>query len=205
MNLSASLRTGLILASQSASRRAMLSAAGVDFEPIPSEVDEGAIKAELVARGQTPRDIALALATEKALVVSKAYPGRWTLGSDSIVSVTGEIYDKPCSRAEAADHLRRFSGQMMLLDSAAVLARDGSVIEWTSDDATLEVRTLSDDFIEDYLAEEWPAISGCVGCFRIEGLGIQLFDYVTGSHFTVLGMPLLPVLEHLRKHGMLAS
>jgi septum formation protein len=205
MNPSASLRTGLILASQSASRRAMLSAAGVDFEPIPADVDEGAIKAELVARGQTPRDVALALATEKALVVSKAYPGRWTLGSDSIVSVEGELYDKPRSRVEAAEHLRSFSGQVMLLNSAAVLARNGGVVAQTSDDATLEVRTLSDAFIEDYLVEEWPAISGCVGCFRIEGRGVQLFDSVTGSHFTVLGMPLLPVLGHLRQHGLLAS
>ncbi len=194
-----------ILASQSASRRAMLSAAGVDFEPIPAEVDERSIKERLLRAGQPPRDIALALATEKALVVSKAYPGRWTLGSDSIVSVAGQLYDKPRSRAEAADHLQQFSGQLMLLDSAAVLARDGRVVESTSDGASLELRTLSDDFIEDYLAEEWPAISGCVGCFRIEGRGVQLFERVTGSHFTVLGMPLLPVLGHLRKHGMLAS
>ncbi|MFM2098625.1 MAG: hypothetical protein RLZZ366_164 [Pseudomonadota bacterium] len=195
----------LILASQSASRQAMLSAAGVGFEAIPADVDELVIKEKLVALGQTPRDIALALATEKALVVSKAYPGRWTLGSDSIVSVAGEIYGKPRSRVEAAEHLRSFSGQAMLLDSAAVLAKDGSVVAQTSDDATLEVRTLSDAFIEDYLAEEWPAISGCVGCFRIEGRGVQLFDTVKGSHFTVLGMPLLPVLEHLRQHGLLAS
>jgi septum formation protein len=195
----------LILASQSASRQAMLNAAGVNFEPIPADVDEHAIKEKLVGRGQTPRDIALALATEKALVVSQANPGRWTLGSDSIVSVAGQMYDKPRLRAEAADHLRRFSGQVMLLDSAAVLARDGAVVAWTSDDARLEIRTLNDAFIEDYLAEEWPAISGCVGCFRIEGRGVQLFNSVTGSHFTVLGMPLLPVLGHLRQHGLLAS
>jgi septum formation protein len=195
----------LILASRSASRRAMLDAAGVGYEAVPADVDESGIKAKLNSEGQDARGIARALATAKALHVSKAYPGRWVLGSDSIVSVGDQMFDKPESRDDAALHLRRFSGQLMVLDSAAVLVRDGAVVDWTSDDARLEVRQLSEDFIESYLATEWPAIAGCVGCFRVEGLGVQLFDRITGSHFTVLGMPLLPVLDFLRRHGVLAS
>ncbi len=195
----------LILASQSASRRAMLDAAGVPHEAIPAHVDEAGIRDDLLAKGQDARAIARALAESKALFVSKAHPGRWVLGGDSIVSIGGKLYEKPQSRADAAAHLREFSGQLMKLDSAAVLARNGIVVDWVSDDAHLEVRDLSDDFIETYLDAEWPAIAGCVGCFRIEARGVQLFDLITGSHFTVLGMPLLPVLGRLRAHGVLPS
>jgi septum formation protein len=94
---------------------------------------------------------------------------------------------------------------VMVLDSAAVLVRDGAMVDWTSDDARLEVRALSEAFITAYLGSEWPAIAGCVGCFRIEGRGVQLFENIIGSHFTVLGMPLLPVLDFLRRHGVMPS
>jgi septum formation protein len=195
----------LILASASASRRAMLGAAGVPHEAVPADVDEAAIKDRLSARGEDVRAIAKALATAKALAVSARFPGRWVLGGDSVVSLGGVTYDKPVSRENAAEHLRAFSGSVMILDSAAVLARDGKLVEWASDDARLEVRNLSEDFIARYLDVEWPAISGCVGCFRIEALGVHLFEVITGSQFTVLGMPLLPVLAFLRKHGVIAS
>jgi septum formation protein len=183
----------------------MLDAAGVAHEAIPAHVDEAAIRDDLLAKGQDSRAIARALAEAKALFVSNTHAGRWVLGGDSIVSVGGRHYEKPRSRDDAAAHLRSFSGQVMKLDSAAVLARDGAVVDWVSDDAYLEVRDLSDAFIETYLDAEWPGIAGCVGCFRIEGLGVQLFDLITGSHFTVLGMPLLPVLGHLRAHGVMPS
>jgi septum formation protein len=195
--------TGLILASQSLSRCAMLDAAGVTYEAIPAHVDEAALTAALLVKGQGSREIARALATAKALHVSAANPGRVVLGSDSIVSLDGALFEKPRSRDDAAAHLRAFSGRLMLLDSAAVLARDGVVIDWTSDDARLEVRALSEDFITTYLDAEWPAIAACVGCFRIEARGVQLFERITGSHFTVLGMPLLPVLGFLRRHGVI--
>ena len=193
----------LILASQSQSRRAMLDAAGVDYQAVPAALDERALEAGLT--GAAAGEVALALAAAKALAVSAAHPGALVLGSDSLVEVAGRRFDKPDSRAEAADHLRFFSGQTMQLHSAAALARDGQVLWTAGDSAVLNVRTLSEPFIEHYLATEWPAIAGCVGVFRIEDRGVQLFESIAGSHFTVLGMPLLPVLGALRQHGALAA
>jgi septum formation protein len=191
----------VILASQSASRRAMLEAAGVLFEARPVDVDEAAIRKELV--GVPPREVAMILAEAKALAGSAAAPGRLVLGSDSLVEVCGRIFSKPKNREEAAEHLRMFSGQPMRLHSAAVLMRDCGAAWRRGDCATLQVRKLSDAFIAGYLEHEWPAVAGCVGVFRIEGRGIQLFERIEGSHFTVLGMPLLPVLAALREQGEL--
>lgn len=192
----------LILASKSASRRAMLDAAGVAHEAIPAQVDERAIEAGLA--GADPAAVALALAQAKGLAVSTVHPGRLVLGSDSLVVVDGRRFDKPASRADAADHLRFFSGREMQLHSAAALAQDGAVVWRHADLARLRVRTLSETFIEAYLRAEWPEVAGCVGVFRIEALGVHLFHGIDGNHFTVLGMPLLPVLEALREHGELA-
>lgn len=189
----------LVLASKSASRRAMLDAAGVAYESVPAEVDERALEADLAA--SDPATIALALAEAKALDVARARPGRLVLGSDSLVSVAGKRFDKPGSRDDAAQHLRQFSGRAMDLHSGAALARDGAIIWRGSDMARLQVRALSDGFIESYLDAEWPAIAGCVGCFRIEARGVQLFDAIEGDQFTVLGMPLLRVLGALRDLG----
>lgn len=195
--------TALVLASQSASRKAMLTEAGVPFTTQPADVDERAIEAEMA--GAPPADIARALARAKALAVARSDPEAWVLGSDSLVSVEGRRFDKPRSRDEAAQHLAFFSGKVMELHSAAALARGGHT-DWDHADlARLKVRHLSDAFIESYLAAEWPAVSGCVGVFRIEALGVQLFEAIEGSHFTVLGMPLLPVLGALRARGVLAA
>ncbi len=193
----------LILASQSASRKAMLTAAGVPFVAVPAAVDERALEA--LAADQLPPEIALTLAKVKALVVSREQGEAMVLGSDSLVTVDGRRFDKPQSRAEAAEHLRHFSGREMHLYSAAALARGGVVLWGHSDRAVLRVRQLSQEFITSYIASEWPAVAGCVGVFRIEALGIQLFESIEGSHFTVLGMPLLPVLGALRDHGELTS
>lgn len=189
----------LVLASQSGSRRAMLDAAGVAFEACPAHVDERAIETGLA--GSPPDAIALALAEAKALAVSGNRPGALVLGSDSLVQVGSRRFDKPASRDDAAAHLRFFSGQAMELHSAAALARDGQVVWRHGEVARLQVRPLSEHFIEGYLAREWPAVAGCVGVFRIEGLGVQLFEAIEGSHFTVLGMPLLAVLGALREFG----
>lgn len=193
----------LILASKSASRRAMLEAAGVAHEAIPADVDEEAIKAELA--GQDTADIALALARAKALAVSATFPDRLVLGSDSMVEVDGRRFDKPVSREDAASHLRFFSGKVMSLHSAAVLARQGEAVAALADRALLHVRPLDDRFITAYLEAEWPAIAGCVGCFRIEARGVHLFDRIEGDHFTILGMPLFPVLRVLRDEGMMIA
>ena len=192
----------LILASASASRKAMLEAAGVAFEARPADVDEAAIRRELVA--VPPAQVALILAEAKALAGSAAAPGRLVLGSDSLVEICGRIFGKPRSRDEAAEHLRLFSGQPMRLHSAAVLMHDCACVWRHGDVAKLQVRALTEDFIESYLAAEWPEVGHCAGVFRIEGRGVQLFEKVEGSHFTVLGMPLLPLLAALREQGELA-
>lgn len=193
----------LLLASASASRRSMLEAAGVEVETWISGVDEGVLKEKL--GGSPPFRLSTALAAAKAVATSVRHPDRLVLGGDSVVAVEGRLFDKPESRDAAADHLRAFSGRTMELTSAAVLVRDGRVVWRHSDTAQLSVRPLCDGFIDRYLDAEWPAIAGCVGCFRAEGPGVQLFERIEGSHFTILGLPLLPVLAELRHRGVMPS
>lgn len=194
----------LILASQSASRTAMLSAAGVAFTAEPAHADEAAVKEAMA--GQHSRDIADALAQLKAMKVSARHPGYLVLGSDSLAVLDdGTILDKPTSRDEAFDHLTRMSGKRHDLVSAAVIAENGQPVWRVVDKAKMFVRPLSPAFIEAYLDAEWPAIAGCVGCYRIEGPGVQLFSRVEGSQFTVLGMPLLAVLDYLRTRKVLPA
>ncbi|NUT01470.1 MAG: septum formation protein Maf [Sphingomonas sp.] len=190
-----------ILASGSSIRRKMLEDAGADFEVVRPDIDEDAEKA-----GQSDYEaIATSLAEAKAVAVSKGRPGEWVIGSDSVVQVDGELFSKPRSREEAAEHLRRFSKKTMLLASAVAFARDGEV-DWSRvGHAELEVRELSEEFIQAYLDSEWPEVGNTVGVFRLEGRGVQLFDTISGGHFTILGMPLLPVLRQLRKRGLLLS
>ncbi len=193
----------LVLASQSASRRAMLDAAGIRHEAIPAYLDERSLEASL--HGSPPELIALALAEAKALAVSAERPDALVLGSDSLVAVAGRRFDKPESREQAAEHLRFFSGKEMQLFSAAALVRQDKVVWSHVALARLHVRELSEEFIADYLDHEWPAVSGCVGVFRIEARGVQLFNRIDGDHFTVLGMPLLAVLGGLRELGELPA
>ncbi len=193
----------IVLASQSGSRKAMLAAAGIAFEACPAHLDERALEESL--GDARPQEVALALASAKALAVSREMPGRLVLGSDSLVAVLGQRFDKPASREDAVVHLRFFSGKPMHLHSAAALARDGRIVWSAADDAVLHVRELSESFIEHYLAAEWPEVAGCVGVFRIEAMGVQLFERIEGNQFTVLGMPLLPVLGALRAEGELEA
>lgn len=188
----------IVLASKSASRRAMLEAAGVEFEARSADLDERAIEAEMA--GARPDQVALALAEAKALAVTADHA---VLGSDSLVVVGNQRFDKPRDRAEAAEHLRQFSGKMMQLHSAAAIARGGEIVWRHPAMAMLSVRPLSDAFIESYLDAEWPEVGHCVGVFRIEARGVQLFDRIEGDQFTVLGMPLLAVLGALRDLGEL--
>jgi septum formation protein len=193
----------IVLASKSASRRAMLQAAGVAFEVRAADIDERALEAAM--EEAEPEEVAQALAAAKAVAVSQAEPHRLVLGSDSLVEVDGRRFDKPASREQAAEHLRFFSGKAMRLHSAAALAAGGRITWLDHSLATLHVRELSDAFIENYLDAEWPAVAGCVGVFRIEARGVQLFERIIGDQFTVLGMPLLAVLEALRERGVLPS
>lgn len=189
----------LVLASKSASRKAMLADAGVEFEAISADVDERAIEESL--GDAPPPEIALALAKAKALAIAK--PDQLVLGSDSLVVVDGRRFDKPRDRENAAEHLRFFSGKEMRLHSAAALVRNGEVVWSHAEVAHLHVRELSEPFIQTYLDAEWPEVGYCVGVFRIEAMGVQLFDRIEGGHFTVLGMPLLAVLGALRDLGEL--
>ena len=192
--------TGIILASNSASRKAMLEAAGVKFTARAGDVDERALEAEM--QDAEPAEIAQALAAAKATSVDA---DELVLGSDSLVEVGGRRFDKPASREQAAEHLHFFSGKVMTLHSAAALARGGKIVWMGSDFARLRVRELSSEFIDAYLDAEWPEVSYCVGVFRIEGPGVQLFESIMGDQFTVLGMPLLQVLDALRDEGALPS
>ena len=196
----------LILASQSTARRAMLEAAGVPHEALAAQVDEESAKASLKAEGIGARDLADALAELKARKVSTHNPRALVLGCDSVVALDdGTLLDKPTSREDAAEQLRSLSGRTHSLHSAAVICEAGRAVWRHVDVAKMHVRTLSDAFIDSYLVAEWPAISGCVGCYRLEGRGAQLFLRVQGSHFTVLGLPLLPLLDYLRVREVLPS
>lgn len=193
----------LILASKSASRRAMLDAAGVAYEAVPADIDERAVEAGLA--GAAPPEVAEALAVAKAAAVAAMHRQALVLGSDSLVVCAGRRFDKPRSAEEAGEHLRFFSGKVMELHSAAALVRNGGC-EWSHTSiARLHVRDLSEDFIAHYLGLEWPAIGNTVGAFRIEGPGVQLFEAIEGDQFTVLGMPLLPLLGALREEGVLIA
>ncbi|GAA4642235.1 two-component system response regulator ActR [Pontixanthobacter gangjinensis] len=191
----------LILASKSASRRAMLDAAGVAYTSVPAAIDERAVEA--VMGSASPQAIATGLAVAKAQAISTSHSNDVILGSDSLVIVGGKRFDKPATIDAAAEHLRFFSGREMQLHSGAALVRDGKVLWQDAAKASLYVRELSEEFIQTYLSVEWPAVAGCVGVFRIEALGVQLFDRIDGDQFTVLGMPLLPVLGALRELELL--
>ena len=188
----------LVLASTSAIRRQMLDAAGVEYEAMKPDVDERAVKARLADAGE----IAAELAAAKACSVTG---NGWVIGSDSVISVDGRLFDKPRDRGDAADHLRFFSGKTMILTSAVALAKDGR-LDWQHvESARLEVRLLSEQFIADYLDAEWPEVGYTVGVFRLEARGVQLFSAIEGDHFTILGMPLLPLLGALRDRGLLPA
>jgi septum formation protein len=190
----------LTLASTSPIRRHLLEQAGVEVVAVAPRVDEEAVKQAHDGDGAA---LAVRLAEAKALSIDA--PGDLVIGSDSTLSVDGLLYSKPRDRAEAALHLEDFSGRTMILSSAVALARDG-IVEWSHvDRAVLNVRTLSPEFIESYLDAEWPAVAYCVGVFRMEGRGVSLFDAVEGSHFTILGLPLIPLLGALRERGEVAA
>jgi len=188
----------LILASSSVIRRQMLDSAGVVYEAVKPQVDEDEVKGRL----DDAAEIASQLAAAKACSIAGE---DWAIGSDSVVSAGGQLFDKPRDREEAADHLRFFSGKPMLLTSAVALAQGGELDWFHVETARLEVRTLSDEFIGAYLDAEWPEVGYTVGVFRLEARGVQLFNRIEGDHFTILGMPLIPLLEALRHRGLLLA
>ncbi|QMW22736.1 Maf family protein [Sandaracinobacteroides saxicola] len=195
----------LILASESASRRAMLLAAGVPVTCVGAQVDEGAIRDSLRAEGRRVRDVADALAEAKAVKVSRRHPGALVLGADSMLAFGDRHIDKAESIAAARDQLRALRGQPHSLVSAAVVALDGVPVWRHVGVARLVMRDFSDAFLEEYVAAEGEALLTTVGGYRLEGLGAQLFSAVEGDYFTVLGLPLLAVLGYLRERGVMAA
>ncbi|MBL9069929.1 MAG: Maf family protein [Sphingopyxis sp.] len=198
--------TQLLLASQSSGRAAMLRAAGLDFETTAAHVDEEALTASLVAAGQTARNIADALAEAKAVKISSRLPGVTVIGADSTLALDdGSMLAKPATTEEAAGHLRRMAGSRHRLFSAVVAARDGTPVWRAVGEAKLWMRPLSDAFITDYVAQNWDSIRWTVGCYEIEGAGVQLFDRVEGDPWTIIGMPMLALLQWLRATGLAPS
>jgi len=192
-----------VLASGSASRKSLLIAAGVSFVADPADLDEDRLMAELKPAGA--EIMARTLAEQKALAVSRRHPGQIVLGGDSVIAFGGDYLSKCASLAQARALLLRLAGQTHLLVSAAALARDGALLWAHASPCRMTMRDLSAQFLEDYLAAEGEGLLSSVGCYRFEGRGAQLFDRVEGDYFSVLGLPLLPVLAQLRKEGVLAS
>ena len=196
----------LILASKSQARLAMLTAAGVPVEAIAPNVDEESLKDGLKSEGITARNLADALAEAKAVRLSRRAGTALVLGADLVLALEdGTMLDKPVDPADAIAHLKLLSGRKHKLFSAAVIAEEGRPVWRHVDIATLSVRNLSDSFIAQYVETEWDNICHCVGCYEIEGCGAQLFSAITGSQFTIMGLPLLHLLDYLRIRGILTS
>ncbi len=193
----------LVLASRSAARRAMLTGAGVPYVAEDAGVDESAIKTSLA--GIAPAELALELAQAKALAVSRRDPEAWVLGSDQTLAFDGGMVSKAPDLAAASERLKSLCGRTHQLHSAAALATNGAVVWSGVDTARMTMRDFSDDFLVAYLAAEGEGLLGSVGCYRLEGMGSQLFERVEGDYFTVLGMPLWPVLAELRRAGVIAT
>jgi septum formation protein len=196
----------IVLASQSSSRRALLQAAQVPFEALSPGVDEEAAKEALRADGLDARALADALAELKALRVSRRVASALVLGCDQTLSLTdGAMIDKAVDRADAERILKLLSGKVHHLHSAAVIVMNGEPIWRHIERVRMTVRPLSDAFITSYLDSEWDQCRWCVGCYRIEGPGAQLFSRIEGSQFAIQGLPLLPLLDFLRIRGVLPS
>jgi septum formation protein len=195
----------LLLASQSQTRRQMMAAAGVAFETVAAPLDEEEAKAGLAAAGFEPRDTAEMLAELKAKSVA-AGPDALVIGADQVLELDdGTMLSKPGSREEALAQLRLLSGGTHYLHSAAVVAEGGERVWGETETVAMDVRVLSEDFLQAYLDAEYEAVRFSVGAYRIEGMGAQLFEEVEGSHFAILGLPLLPLLDYLRDRGLLQS
>lgn len=197
--------TTIILASQSAIRRKLLENAGLTVEALPARVDEDEIKLALRAAGATVEDAAIKLAEAKARRIGEKIQGAIVLGCDQMLECNGVWFDKPPDRAHAAAHLRALSGKTHRLVSAVVAYRNMVRVWHHVDSAKLAMRPLSDAFIETYLDRAGDAALGSVGAYQLEGLGAQLFTRVEGDYFTVLGLPLLPLLGFLRANGVVGE
>jgi septum formation protein len=191
----------LILASQSRARQALLANAGIDFEAVPADIDEREIQQ---ASGlSTPGDIAALLARRKALSVSLRQSGRFVVGADQTLAHGARLFAKPAGRAQAAEQLRALAGGSHELHSAVAVARDGEILFEGVFIARMTMRQLGEREIVAYLDAAGEAVTSSVGAYQLEGLGVHLFERIEGDHFTILGLPLLPLLAFLRSEGLL--
>jgi septum formation protein len=191
----------IILASSSPFRRQLLEHAGVAFDIKPAEVDERALEAPLADSGATPEDVALVLAEAKAVDVSERSPGAWVIGSDQTLSLGDEVFHKPDDMEGARRHLLKLAGKTHFLNSAIVLARDGEAVWRHMSTAAMTMRDLDPGFIGRHLAAVGDIALKSVGAYQLEGRGIQLFEKIEGDYFTIVGLPLLPLLAELRRVG----
>ena len=194
-------KTPLILASQSRARQALLANAGIGFEAVTAEIDERALQQ---ASGlSAPGEIASLLAREKALSVSARQPGKFVIGADQTLALGERLFSKPAGRAQAAEQLRALAGQRHELHSAVAVARDGKILFEAVAIAGMTMRRLGEAEIDVYLDEAGDAVTSSVGAYQLEGLGVHLFERIDGDHFTILGLPLLPLLAFLRSKRLL--
>jgi septum formation protein len=193
-----------VLASTSPIRLQMLRLAGLTVEAVAPRVDEATVRDALVAEGANPRDIADALAEMKARKVAEKRPGDLVLGCDQVLALDRTILSKPETPDEARDHLRQLRGRSHKLLSAIVAYENAEPVWRHVAEARLTMHQISDTYLEDYVARNWDSIRHSVGCYKIEEEGVRLFSAVSGDHFTILGLPLLPLLAWLGTKGMIA-
>jgi septum formation protein len=191
----------LILASQSRARQTLLANAGIRFEAVPADIDERAV--QKTSGLASPGDIAALLAREKALAVSARQPEKFVVGADQTLALGERLFSKPAGRAQAAEQLRALAGQSHELHSAVAVARDGKILFADVAVARMTMRRLSESEIDAYLVEAGEAVTTSVGAYQLEGLGVHLFERIEGDHFTILGLPLLPLLAFLRNERLL--
>jgi septum formation protein len=191
----------LILASQSRARQMLLANAGIPFEAIPADIDERAVQKD--SGLSAPGEIAKLLAREKALWVSQRNPGRYVVGADQTLALGSRLFSKPAGRAAAAEQLHLLAGKRHELHSAFAVARDGKILFADVSIAGMSMRPLGEREIEAYLDRAGEAVTTSVGAYQLEGLGVHLFERIEGDHFTILGLPLLPLLAVLRSERLL--
>ena len=194
-------KSPLILASQSRARQALLTTAGIGFEAVTAEIDERAVQQ---ASGlSAPGEIASLLAREKALSVSARQPGKFVIGADQTLALGERLFSKPAGRAQAAEQLRALAGQRHELHSAVAVVRNGKILFEAVAIAGMTMRRFGEAEIDVYLDEAGEAVTSSVGAYQLEGLGVHLFERIEGDHFTILGLPLLPLLAFLRSERLL--
>ena len=195
------MKTNLVLASNSQSRKALLNGAGLQFRAEPAQIDERAVEEAIAPSENAPDLVARRLAEAKAVDVSARNSGSFVIGSDQTLSLGDTIFHKPATMDEAAAHIRAFSGRTHHLNCGVAIARDGKILWSTTVVARMTMRPISEPFLQTYLKQAGEGILASVGAYQFEGAGVQLFEKIEGDFFTILGLPMLQLLQALRDQG----